>query len=48
MMVACAHRVRTKAVQNLRPEQIAQLRETLATIRGNLEQPSPSLTQIQR
>ncbi len=39
-MVACAHRVRTKAVQNLRPEQLAELRDILDTIRENLNEPS--------
>jgi DNA-binding MarR family transcriptional regulator len=40
-MVACAHRVRAKAVRGLRPEQLAELRDTLATIRRNLEDVSP-------
>lgn len=40
-MVACAHRVRSRAIQSLQPEQLAQLSEILATIRGNLNSPDP-------
>jgi MarR family transcriptional regulator for hemolysin len=41
-MVACAHRVRAKAVQNLRPEQLGDLRDILATIRENLNEAGPA------
>lgn len=37
-MVACAHRVRARAVGDLAPEKLASLRETLAVLRGNLAQ----------
>jgi MarR family transcriptional regulator for hemolysin len=35
-MVDCAHRVRARATEGISPEQLEQLRDTLATIRANL------------
>lgn len=40
-MVACAHRVRSRAIRDLQPEQLAQLNEILGTIRSNLDSPDP-------
>jgi DNA-binding MarR family transcriptional regulator len=39
-MVACAHRVRARAVQTLQPEQLGELRDILTTIRHNLDDAS--------
>jgi hypothetical protein len=38
-MVGCAHRVRARATRDLTPEQLIQLRDVLAHIRGNLGAP---------
>jgi MarR family transcriptional regulator, transcriptional regulator for hemolysin len=39
-MVQCAHRVRARATRGLTPEQLIELRETLALIRTNLGTPT--------